>query len=113
MDQHFTTDRHWESRESGMTYMQILAVPYDKYVELDPDKYSGLHFASQWPRLYFTKYRGWSYENEAQLIASLSGGAPLRVPIETSLDSVLIGEGASQSDVDQLRTIALRFSATT
>lgn len=89
----------------------LFEADYQQYAQIGADSYAGFCLVHTWPNLYLTKYNGWAHENEARLLINTSQGRPARVPIAGCLDAVLVGEGMTDQDLEELRSLATNTNA--
>lgn len=88
--------------KSDATAAAAHRVSFKQLQELGLEDYSSQHFRTFWREYHLTKFGGWSYENEARIAINTSPEEPCFVPFQQSLKHVLIGEGASAKEIDEI-----------
>lgn len=93
-------DIHYFDKED-LSIRRGLLVFEEELEKYDYQEYVGRHLTNHWKSLYLTKYSGWSYERETRVLINAPFGATASAPIASSLKEVLLGDGATDHDMQQ------------
>ncbi|WP_375397306.1 DUF2971 domain-containing protein [uncultured Sphingomonas sp.] len=88
-------------------------VNHEDYLKLGADELSGHLLMQFWRSYYLTKFKGWSYESEARLLINLPHDETCFIPIDTALVEVMIGDGATEDELEKAGALADAVGAST
>ncbi|WP_230482171.1 DUF2971 domain-containing protein [Sphingomonas sp. Leaf21] len=92
------------SDSNSLNVRSGFVVNYDEYNATELSLYAGAHLKAHWRSLFLTKYDGWSHEAETRLMINTPHGQERSAPIIPALKEIIIGEGATESEVEGMRT---------